>query len=363
MAQPYLAESRRIFNFAAGPGVMPAEVLKQAQRELPDWNGQGLSILEMPFTGDAFKELLQQARDDLRELLDIPDNFRILFMHGGASAQFSLVPLNLLGDAKCATYVDSGYWSRKAINEARRYCILEVVESCQGEQMHIAPHAAYCHITTNETADGSQCHSLPESGDVPLVADMTSDFLSRPLDVSRFGLIYAGAQKNIGPAGLTIVIVRDDLLERAHPATPAVFNYCKQAEAGSMLNTPITFAVYLAGLVFRWIAAQGGLKSMEYHSRQRSDLLYDAIASSNGFYRCQIPPEHRSRMNVCFSLPNEALTQMFLTQTAWRGLINLKGHSQKGGIRASLYNAMPDAGVMALTEFMHEFRSAHVRCL
>lgn len=363
MARPFSVEPRRIFNFAAGPAVMPSEVLKEAQQELPNWNGQGLSILEMPFTGDEFKKLLRQARDDLRALLAIPDNYRILFMHGGASAQFSLVPLNLLGNAECAVYVDSGYWSRKAIHEARRYCILDIVEACRAEHIRPNPRAAYCHITTNETADGWQYRHLPESGGIPLVADMTSDFLSRPFDVSRFGLVYAGAQKNIGPTGLTIVIVRDDLLDRAHPATPVVFNYREQADADSMLNTPITFAVYLAGLVFRWIAAQGGLQAMEQRSWQRSERLYSEISASDGFYHSVVPPEHRSRMNVCFTLPDEALTQMFLAQAAWHGLVNLKGHSQTGGIRASLYNAMPDEGVAALASFMYKFRRSHARSL
>jgi phosphoserine aminotransferase len=363
MGLPCLPE---IFNFAAGPGVMPATVLAQAQREFLNWNGSGLSMLEMPFTGEAFKAVLRQARDDLRALLDIPDNYHILFMHGGASAQFSLVPLNLLGGAGRADYVETGYWSCKNMREAGRYCGVNIAASSSAtgfdrmpEAWRLDPRAAYCHITSNETANGVQFHAIPESGDLPLVADMTSDFLSRPVDVQRYGLIYAGAQKNIGPAGLTIVIVRDNLLGRAHPATPAVFNYQIQAEADSMLNTPITFAVYLSGLVFRWIDDMGGVVAMARNSEQRSARLYHAIDDSAGFYRCPVQSVYRSRMNVCFTLADDALTPLFLSAATTEGLINLKGHPMTGGIRASLYNAMPDAGVTALVNFMQHFLEEH----
>jgi len=367
MGLPCLPEaSPRVFNFAAGPGVMPATVLAQAQQELLNWDGSGLSMLETPFTGDAFKAVLRQARDDLRTLLDIPENFHILFMHGGASAQFSLVPLNLLGGADRADYVETGYWSAKNMREAGRYCRVNVAASSaetgfdrMPQSWHLDPDAAYCHITSNETANGVQFHDIPESSELPLVADMTSDFLSRPIDFSRYGLIYAGAQKNIGPAGLTIVIVRDDLLGRAHPATPAVFNYRVQAEADSMLNTPITFAVYLSGLVFRWVARVGGVTTMMRRSEQRSARIYRAIDDSAGFYRCPIQSGHRSRMNVCFTLADDALTPLFLSAAAAEGLINLKGHPMVGGIRASLYNAMPDDGVTALMTFMQRFAEDH----
>lgn len=359
---PEAAAEVKVFNFAAGPGVMPAAVLAEAQREFLNWHGSGLSMLEMPFTGDAFKGVLRQARDDLRALLHIPDNYYILFMHGGASAQFSLVPLNLLGKADRADYVETGYWSRKNICEASRYCGVSVAASSADtcfdrmpEAWRLDPRAAYCHITSNETANGVQFHAIPDTGDLPLVADMTSDFLSRPVDVQRYGLIYAGAQKNIGPAGLTIVIVRDDLLGRAHPATPAVFNYQVQAEADSMLNTPITFAVYLAGLVFRWIVENGGVTAMEQNSLIRSAKLYEIIDNSGGFYQCPVQSRHRSRMNVCFTLADDALTSRFLSEAAACGMINLKGHSMIGGIRASLYNAMTEQGVAALGAFMQQF--------
>ncbi len=367
MAQPCLPETAKVFNFAAGPGVMPAEVLAEAQRELLDWQGSGMSMLETPFTGDAFKGVLRQARKDLQALLRIPDNYRVLFMHGGASAQFSLVPLNLLGDAGRADYIETGYWSRKNMREAARYCGVNIAASSAAtgfDRMpdgpwRIDPKAAYCHLTTNETANGVQFRSIPDTGGLPLVADMTSDFLSRPIDVSRYGLIYAGAQKNIGPAGLAVIIVRDDLLGRAHPATPVVFNYQVQAEADSLLNTPVTFAVYLAGLVFRWIADMGGVAAMEQRSAERSACLYRAIDGSGGFYRCPVQPGHRSRMNVCFTLADADLTPLFLSAAAGEGLLNLKGHPMAGGIRASLYNAMPDAGVTALIAFMQRFAQKH----
>ncbi|OIQ98578.1 phosphoserine aminotransferase [mine drainage metagenome] len=363
MGLPCLSD---IFNFAAGPAIMPATVLAQAQQELLRWNGSGLSILETPFTGEAFKWLLQQAREDLKTLLNIPDNYHILFMHGGASAQFSLVPLNLLGIIGRADYVETGYWSRKSICEAKRYCDINIAASSAAtnfdrmpETWRIDPRAAYCHITSNETANGVQFHDIQDTADVPLVADMTSDFLSRPIDVQRYGLIYAGAQKNIGPAGLTIVIIRDDLLGRAQAATPLVFNYQAQVAANSMLNTPITFGVYLAGLVFKWIAEMGGVMAMARNSEQRSARLYQAIDASGGFYHCPVQPAHRSCMNVCFTLASETLTHLFLNAAATEGLVNLKGHPMTGGVRASLYNAMPDAGVTALINFMQHFLETH----
>ncbi|MDO9365272.1 MAG: 3-phosphoserine/phosphohydroxythreonine transaminase [Methylotenera sp.] len=355
-----------IFNFAAGPAVMPVTVLAQAQRELLSWSGSGISMLETPFTGDAFKAVLKQTRDNLRSLLNIPENYHILFMHGGASAQFSLVPLNLLGAADRADYIETGYWSRKTMREASRYCNVNVAASSSNtsfdrmpDTWRLDPGAAYCHITSNETANGVQFYDIPDTNDLPLVADMTSDFLSKPIDIQRYGLIYAGAQKNIGPAGLTIVIIRDDLLGRAHTTTPAVFNYQTQAEAGSMLNTPLTFAIYLTGLIFHWIAGMGGVEAMARNSEQRSARLYQAIDASDGFYHCSIQPAYRSHMNVCFTLDNNALTPFFLNSAAKEGLINLKGHPMVGGVRASLYNAMPDTGVTALINFMHHFVEKH----
>ncbi|MEZ0239108.1 MAG: 3-phosphoserine/phosphohydroxythreonine transaminase [Methylophilaceae bacterium] len=357
-----------VYNFAAGPGMMPAQVLEQAQREFLDWKGHGFSLLEMPFTGDDFKAIQQRAQDRLRKLLDVPDNYRILFMHGGASAQFSLVPLNLLGDNRRADYLETGHWSRRAITEGRRYCLVNVAGSSRGSDFNRMPmqhelqvysKTAYCHYTSNETANGVQFHYVPETGKVPLVVDMTSDFLSRPLDVSRYGVIYASSQKNIGPAGFTVVIVREDLLGRARPATPMVFDYRMQNDANSLLNTPVTFSIYLAELVFGWVEEQGGIAAMEQNSLRRSRLVYRAIEKSEGFYRCPVESEHRSRVNVCFTLSDESLTPRFLEEAAKRGLINLKGHSMIGGIRASLYNAMPDEGVVALAAFMDVFAMEH----
>jgi phosphoserine aminotransferase len=354
------------FNYSAGPAVMPVTVLVQAQQEFLNWNGSGFSMLETPFSGDAYKKIHNHVRDNLRLLLNIPDNYHILFMHGGASAQFSLVPLNLLGRAGRADYVETGYWSCKTMREARRYCNVNVAASSSAtgfDRMpgtwHLDSSAAYCHITSNETANGVQFFDIPDTGDLPLVADMTSDFLSRPIDVQRYGVIYAGAQKNIGPAGLTIVMVRDDLLGRAHPATPAVFNYKNQAEAGSMLNTPLTFSIYLTGLVLRWITDMGGVVAMAKNSAQRSAQLYQVIDASKGFYHCSVQPAHRSCMNVCFTLANDALTPSFLSLAAEEGLLNLKGHPMAGGIRASIYNAMPNAGVIALISFMQHFADMH----
>lgn len=356
---------KRCYNFAAGPGTMPLEVLEQAQREFTDWQGRGLSLLEMPFTGDDFKGIMRRARTSLRRLLNIPERYHILFMAGGASAQFALVPLNLLGTAGRADYIETGHWSRRASGEAGRYCAVNVAASTSGrlpQRLRLDPGAAYCHFTSNETADGVQFHAFPACGDVPLVADMTSDFLTRPLEVEKFGLIYASAQKNIGPAGFTVVIVRDDLCDRALPATPTVFNYGRQQAAESLLNTPATFAVYLADLVFQWVIERGGLGAMAERSRTRSEQIYRIVDESDGFYRALAAPDCRSRVNICFTLAAE-LEPVFLAEAAAHGLINLKGHGALGGIRASLYNAMPDAGVSALAGFMQAFAAQHANAV
>lgn len=361
---------KAIFNFASGPGVIPQAVLQQAQDEFRNWNGHGCSILEMPFTGNAFKEVMHRAKEQLRSLLAIPSHYHILFLHGGASAQFSLVPLNLLGCHTRADYIETGHWSARAILEGQRYCHVNVVASNrkdgftrvpQQHEMQPDTKAAYCHYTSNETANGNQFHYLPNSGRVPLVVDMTSDFLTRPFDVASYGMIYASSQKNIGSAGFTVVIIREDLLDRASHITPQVFHYKAQSEAHSLLNTPVTFAVYLAEKIFRWIEAQGGLQIMERNAIARSHQLYRAIDESDGFYRCHVELSSRSLVNVCYTLQNNTLTPLFLQRAAERGLINLGGHSALGGIRASLYNAMPETGVMALTNFMKQFAEEH-RC-
>lgn len=358
----------RVFNFASGPGAMPETILRQGGEAMLDWNGHGCSILEMPFTSQAFRELVHSARERLRALLAIPPHYRILFLHGGASAQFALVPLNLLGQNPRADYLETGHWSSRAIAEGQRYCTVNIAASAREhgfsrmprqDELQLNATAAYCHYTSNETADGVQFHHIPDSGDIPLVADMTSDFLTRPLDMNRFGMIYAASQKNIGPAGFTVVVIREDLLDRAAHATPKIFNYRAQNDADSLLNTPVTFAIYLADLVFRWIEAQGGLAAMERNAVARSHRLYRAIDGSNGFYRCPVAPCSRSRINVCFTLADAALTPLFLQQAAGRGLVNLQGHAMSGGLRASLYNAMSEQGVAALTEFMQRFAEEH----
>ncbi len=377
-----------VYNFGAGPGIMPAAVLQQAQAEMTDWQGSGMSVWEMPFCGETFQGIADRARRDLRELLAVPDNFSILFMQGGASAQFSLVPMNLLarfssrllpqsshgsrdcvegGDDHRADYLETGHWSCKAIAEARRYCRVSIVASgassgfCRVPAQsgwRLDPAAAYCHITSNETASGLQLQQLPDTGEVPLVVDMTSDFLSRPIDFQRLGLAYAGAQKNIGPAGLTFVIIRRDLITEPLAMTPSAFSYQRLEESGGRFNTPLTYPIYLAGLVFRHLLANGGLNAVQTRNDRKSSLLYRAI-DTDPLYQCPVAAPWRSQMNVCFNLSDPALTERFLEQARSRGLINLAGHPVSGGVRASLYNAMPEAGVRALVEFMDEFSARH----
>ena len=372
---PALTANKAVYNFGSGPGMMPPTVLRQAQAEMLDWNGTGISVWEMPFTGEDFQGIADQARHDLRELLNIPDHYRILFMQGGASAQFSLVPLNLLprnpktGSNLKADYVETGYWSQKAITEGSRYCQINIAASGSASEFTEIPsisdwrlntQASYCHITSNETANGLQYPQLPDTGNVPLVVDMTSDFLSRPIDFQGIGLLYAGAQKNIGPAGLCIVIIREDLIREPLSTTPSAFSYQVIEQNNGRFNTPLTYGIYLAGLVFKCLKAQGGLSETQSLNRQKSNLLYQVI-DKNAFYHSAVVPAYRSQMNPCFSLVNAGLTDRFVAQAGQRGLINLRGHSANGGIRASLYNAMPLSGVLALTNFMMEFSDAHCK--
>jgi phosphoserine aminotransferase len=345
--------------------MLPPEVLEQARAELIDWGGAGMSVMEVSHRGREFVRVASEAEADLRELMGVPRNYRILFMQGGATAQFSLVPLNLTEPGAPVDYVDTGHWSMKAIGEARRYCTVHVAAR-SGEtlrvppqsELEIAPGAAYLHYTPNETISGVEFHYVPETGGVPLIADMSSNILSRPIDVSRFALIYAGAQKNIGPSGLTLVIVREDLFGRARAATPSVFNYKAVADENSLLNTPPTFAWYVAGLVFKWLKRNGGAAAMGEANAAKSAALYAAIDAS-AFYRNPVARDARSRMNVTFTLPNPALEAAFVEEAAREGLHNLKGHRVLGGMRASLYNAMPLDGVRALVGFMHEFERRH----
>ena len=353
----------RIFNFSAGPAVLPESVLMQAREELTDWRSAGMSVMEMSHRGKHFSGIAAQAEADLRELMAIPDHYRVLFLQGGASAQFSLLPMNILHGAKKADYINTGAWSKKAIAAARAFCDVNVAASSEDDNFTTIPafdawrldcDAGYVHYTPNETIGGVEFHWIPDTGETPLVADMSSTILSRPLDVSRYGLIYAGAQKNIGPAGLTLVIVRDDLTGNAHPLTPPVFDYKVQADAGSMTNTPPTFAWYLAGLVFQWLKLGGGLASMAGINERKANKLYAAIDES-GFYSNPVEAQSRSWMNIPFTLADPELDKTFLAEAETAGLANLKGHRSVGGMRASIYNAMPEAGVDALIAFMREF--------
>jgi len=357
----------RVFNFSAGPAVLPVPVLQQAAAEMLDWHGSGMSVMEMSHRGKEFIEIHAQAEADLRELMGIPKNYKVLFLQGGASAQFAVVPMNLLRGKTKADYVNTGQWSKKAISDAKKYCKVNVAASSEAEnytrapkqsEWKLDPDAAYVHITTNETIGGVEFHWVPETGDVPLVADMSSHILSRPMDVSRYGLIYAGAQKNIGPAGVTIVIVRDDLLGRSLPITPTVFDYKVQAENDSMSNTPATYGIYVAGLVFQWLKKQGGLTKMEQINRAKAALLYDHLDQTE-FYHSPVAKDDRSLMNIPFTLRNAELDKAFIQETEAAGLTQLKGHRSVGGMRASIYNAMPIEGVQTLVKFMREFERKH----
>ncbi len=349
-----------IYNFSAGPAVLPHEVMLQAQQELLDWHGSGMSVMEMSHRGKEFMGIAAAAEQDLRDLLAIPANYKVLFLQGGAHLQFAMIPLNLLRGKATADYVNTGEWSKKAISEAKKFCHVNVVaNNTTGipafNTWQCDPKAAYLHYTSNETIGGVEFNWVPDTGDVPLVADMSSHILSRQIDMSKYGLIYAGAQKNIGPAGLTIVIVRDDLVGVAYPGIPAMLDYKTHADNDSMYNTPPTFAIYMAGLVFQWLKRKGGLAAMEKTNIAKAKLLYDAIDASKGFYHCPVTKTDRSRMNVPFTLKDAAMDNDFLQQADARSLLQLKGHRSVGGMRASIYNAMPLAGVQALVAFMNEF--------
>lgn len=347
------------FNFASGPAMLPPEVLRQACEALTDWRGTGLSVLELPFSGAEFTAILDDAEQRLRDLLDIPADYRVLFLQGGASAHFTFVPMNLLGENDQADYVVNGVWSRRALVEAKNLCHARI--AAQGDRA-IPPqrdwvpnaNAAYCHITTNETADGLQFHWLPELDEVPVVADMSADLLTRPVDVSRFGLIYASAQKNLGIAGLTVVILRPDVLQTPRFGTSAVFDYGRQVVDRSKVNTPPTFAIFMAGLMLAWMQAQGGLTALAVRNRRKAEALYAAIDASN-LFSCPVSQESRSLTNVCFRLPTPSMEADFLAATERHRLLNLKGHPAVGGLRANLYNVLPPEAVTALIGLMEDF--------
>jgi phosphoserine aminotransferase len=356
----------RVYNFSPGPATLPLEVLEQAQGELLDWHGSGMSVMEISHRGKAFEQVAAEAEADLRDLLSIPRNYKVLFLQGGASAQFSLVPMNLATANSTVDYVNTGHWSHKAILEAARYSLVHVAGDAGGNytrvpaqsELRFSDGAAYVHYTPNETISGVEFGYVPESRGVPLVADMSSSILSRPIDVSQFGLIYAGAQKNIGPSGLVVVIVREDLIGRARPGTPLVFDYKEVSDHQSMLNTPPTFAWYMAGLVFKWLKSAGGMTAVGERNRLKAETLYAAIDASN-LYRSPVAKDSRSWMNVTFTLGVPGLDAAFLSAAAQAGLHGLKGHRVLGGMRASIYNAMPLAGVEALIAFMREFERVH----
>jgi phosphoserine aminotransferase len=354
----------RVYNFSAGPAALPEDVLKQAQAEMLDWHGSGMSVMEMSHRGKEFMSIAAEAEADLRDLMGVPSNYKVLFLQGGASSQFAMIPMNLIGRTGKADYFRTGSWSKKAIAEAKRYGDVTVTVDREVEGKFtsvpaadgfaVTRDAAYVHYTPNETIEGVEFPYVPQTGDVPLVADMSSTILSRPIDVSRFGLIYAGAQKNIGPAGLTLVILHEDLMGSPLDGTPTMFDYATQAEAESMYNTPPTYGWYLAGLVFKWLKEKGGLQGMADINQRKAGMLYDAIDGSD-FYANPVAPDCRSWMNVPFTLADPSLDAEFLRQAGEVGLQTLKGHRSVGGMRASIYNAMPEQGVKALVDFMAEF--------
>jgi phosphoserine aminotransferase len=356
----------RAFNFSPGPAVLPLEVMEQAQGELLDWHHSGMSVMEISHRSTAFLQVASEAEADLRDLLSMPHNYRVLFLQGGASAQFSLVPMNLAAPHSTVDYINTGHWSHRAIAEAARYCKVHLAGDAGGDYLRVPPQselrfsadAAYAHYTPNETISGVEFGYVPQTGGVPLIADMSSSILSRPIDVSQFGLIYAGAQKNIGPAGLTVVIVRDDLIDRARAETPVVFEYRAIADNQSMLNTPPTFAWYMAGLVFKWLKSAGGLAAVGERNRIKAEILYAAVDESR-MYENPVAKDARSRMNVTFTLSKPGLDAAFLAEAAAAGLHGLKGHRVLGGMRASIYNAMPLAGVETLIAFMRDFERRH----
>ncbi len=355
----------RLFNFSAGPAMLPTAVIERAQAEMLDWNGSGMSVMEMSHRGKEYMSIAAKAEQDLRDVMAIPDNYKVLFLQGGASMQFAAIPLNLLGDKDSADYINTGMWSKKAIAEAKRYCTVNLAaDTSDGgfttapaqDELKLNPDAAYVHYTPNETIGGVEFDYIPETGDVPLIADMSSTILSRPIDVSKFAMIYAGAQKNIGPAGLCIVIIRDDLLGKASAQTPAMLNYQTHADNDSMYNTPATYSWYMAGLVFAWLKDNGGLAAMGDINARKAEKLYAAIDESD-FYANPVAKHNRSWMNVPFTLKDASLDADFLQGAAEQGLITLKGHRSVGGMRASIYNAMPEEGVDALVAFMKAFES------
>ena len=357
----------RVFNFSAGPAVLPLPVLEEIQRDLIALPGVGMSILEVSHRSAAFEGILQQAEADIRTLGNVPANYKVLFLQGGASLQFSMVPMNLLSPGATADYIDSGSWAEKAIKEAKKVGAVNIAASSKGDnysripsqgELKLTPGAAYVHMTSNNTIEGTEFRQLPDVGDTPLVSDTSSDMFSRPIDIRRHALIYSGAQKNMGPAGLTVVIIRDDLLARSQKSLPTMLNYAVHAENGSLYNTPPAFAVYTTGLVMKWLIKQGGLEAIARVNDRKAAKLYAEIDRS-GFYRGTAAKDSRSQMNITFRLGSEDLEKQFVKDATAAGLDGLKGHRSVGGMRASIYNAFPEDGVDALMQFMREFERTH----
>ncbi len=350
-----------VTSFASGPTSLPPPVLEALQQDILEWRSSGQSLLTLPFTGPDFAQILEEAEQDLRKLLSVPQNYRVLFLQGGAFSHFALLPMNLCNQHEHADYVETGHWSRRAIAEALPWIDVRLAAQGNGVSLpppkswSISPGAAYCHYTSNETADGLQFSSIPDTGNIPLVADMSADLLTGPIPVERFGLIYASAQKNLGAAGVTIIILRDDLLGRARPGTPAPLNYTRQAKERGKLNTPATFSIAIASRMLRWLVDMGGLEAAEKRSRNKSSKLYKFIESS-GFYTSPLAPGDRSQVTVRFHLPDQSLERMFLDEAAENEILYLGGHPSVGGMRANLYTGVPECAVDTLIEFMHDFQ-------
>lgn len=357
----------RVYNFSAGPSMLPLEVLEKAQAELTNYAGSGMAVMELSHRSKWFTEIIETAESVLRKLMNIPDNYKVLFLQGGASQQFAMVPMNLFSGSKKADFVNTGSWSKKAIKEAKKYGEVRVIASSEDKNFSyiptvtadmIDPEADFVHITTNNTIEGTVFEQIPDTGNVPLVADMSSNILSTEIDVSKFGVIYAGAQKNVGPAGLTLVIIREDLIGKADDSVPTMLDYKTHADSESLYNTPPTFAIYMAKLVFEWLESLGGIKAMESINREKAAILYDYLDQS-AMFSSPIAKEARSLMNIPFVSPSEELDALFVKEAKTKGLETLKGHRSVGGMRASIYNAMPVEGVKALVAFMQEFEQTH----
>ncbi len=356
---------KRVYNFSAGPAILPEEVLLQAQKDFMIYPGAGMSVMEMSHRSKEFDRIINEAKDDLRTLLDIPENYHILFLQGGATLQFSMVPLNLMPPANKADYIVTGAWSKKAVKEAKRVGNVNIAASTEDdnftripkqEELKLDPEAAYVHFTSNNTIFGTEFKTEPETGNVPLVCDTSSDMLHKKIDVSKYALIYAGAQKNMGPSGVTLVIIREDMLSRSSDELHTYLNYTTHTAKASLYNTPNTWGIYVIGLVYKWLLNNGGLDAMYKKNLEKAGILYDAIDGSDGYYRGTVAKEDRSLMNVTFRMPNEDIEKKFIAEAAQNGFVGIKGHRSVGGLRASIYNAFPTEGVNAFVDFMNNFK-------